>query len=68
LVTTDITPLGGTDGLEFCLALPERSGVVAVPSQVFYDDQDAGRRLVRFAFCKRDEVLDEAVSRLRKAF
>jgi N-succinyldiaminopimelate aminotransferase len=67
-VTTDITPLGGTDGLQFCLSLPERCGVVAVPSQVFYDDQDAGRRLVRFAFCKRDEVLDEAVSRLRKAF
>ena len=64
-VTTDITPLGGTDGLEFCLSLPERCGVVAVPSQVFYDDPDAGRRLVRFAFCKRDEVLDEAVSRLR---
>ena len=67
-VTTDITPLGGTDGLQFCLSLPERCGVVAVPSQVFYDDQDAGRRLVRFAFCKRDEVLDEAVSRLQKAF
>jgi N-succinyldiaminopimelate aminotransferase len=63
-VTADITPLGGTDGLEFCLSLPERCGVVAVPSQVFYDDPDAGRRLVRFAFCKRDEVLDEAVSRL----
>jgi N-succinyldiaminopimelate aminotransferase len=65
-VTADITPLGGTDGVEFCLALPERCGVVAVPSQVFYDDQDAGRRLVRFAFCKRDEVLDEAVERLRR--
>jgi len=64
-VTTDITPLGGRDGLEFCLSLPERCGVVAVPSQVFYDDPEAGRRLVRFAFCKRDEVLDEAVSRLR---
>jgi N-succinyldiaminopimelate aminotransferase len=64
-VTTDITPLGGRDGLEFCLSLPERCGVVAVPSQVFYDDPEAGQRLVRFAFCKRDEVLDEAVSRLR---
>jgi N-succinyldiaminopimelate aminotransferase len=37
---------------------------VAVPTQVFYDDVDAGRRLVRFAFCKRPEVLTEAVSRL----
>ena len=39
-------------------------GVVAVPTQVFYDDQEAGRRLVRFAFCKRTEVLAEAVTRL----
>jgi N-succinyldiaminopimelate aminotransferase len=65
-VTADITPLGGTDGIEFCRALPERCGVVAVPTQVFYDGHDAGRRLVRFAFCKRDEVLDEAVTRLSR--
>jgi N-succinyldiaminopimelate aminotransferase len=65
-VTADITPLGGTDGVEFCRSLPERCGVVAVPTQVFYDDATAGRRLIRFAFCKRDEVLDEAVARLRK--
>jgi N-succinyldiaminopimelate aminotransferase len=65
-VTADITPLGGTDGVEFCRAMPERCGVVAVPTQVFYDHADAGRRLIRFAFCKRDEVLDEAVARLRK--
>ncbi|MFC6019598.1 pyridoxal phosphate-dependent aminotransferase [Plantactinospora solaniradicis] len=64
-VTTDITALGGRDGMEFCRALPERCGVVAVPTQVFYDDAEAGRRLVRFAFCKRPEVLAEAVSRLR---
>jgi N-succinyldiaminopimelate aminotransferase len=65
-VTADITPLGGTDGVDFCRALPGRCGVVAVPTQVFYDHPDAGRRLVRFAFCKRDEVLDEAIARLRK--
>jgi N-succinyldiaminopimelate aminotransferase len=65
-VTADITGLGGRDGLEFCRALPERCGVVAVPTQVFYDDIEAGRHLIRFAFCKRDEVLDEAVARLRK--
>jgi N-succinyldiaminopimelate aminotransferase len=64
-VTTDITPLGGKDGVEFCLELPERCGVVAVPTQVFYDDVDAGRHLVRFAFCKRPDVLEEAVTRLR---
>jgi N-succinyldiaminopimelate aminotransferase len=65
-VTTDITPLGGTDGVEFCRALPERCGVVAVPTQVFYDHQDAGRHLVRFAFCKREAVIDDAAARLRK--
>ncbi len=63
-VTTDVRRLGYTDGVEFCRDLPERAGVVAIPHQVFYDDVEAGRPLVRFAFCKRDEVLDEAVSRL----
>ncbi len=62
--TCDITPLGVTDGIEFCLSLPERCGVVAVPTQVFYDDEQAGSRLVRFAFCKQDDVLDEAGRRL----
>jgi N-succinyldiaminopimelate aminotransferase len=64
-VTCDIRPVGGTDGLEFCRSLPHRCGVVAVPTQVFYDDVEAGRHLVRFAFCKRPEVLAEAVERLR---
>jgi N-succinyldiaminopimelate aminotransferase len=64
-VTADVRPLGWSDGLEFCRALPERAGVVAIPHQVFYDDVEAGRPLVRFAFCKRDEVLDEALSRLQ---
>jgi N-succinyldiaminopimelate aminotransferase len=63
-VTVDAAPLGATDGLAFCRELPERCGVVAVPNVVFYDDEDAGRTLVRFTFCKRREVLEEAVSRL----
>ncbi|MET7751842.1 pyridoxal phosphate-dependent aminotransferase [Micromonospora sp. NPDC005367] len=65
-VTADVTPLGGRDGVAFCRSLPQRCGVVAVPTQVFYDDAEAGRRLVRFAFCKRPEVLTEAVTRLRR--
>jgi N-succinyldiaminopimelate aminotransferase len=65
-VTADITGLGGVDGVEFCRALPDRCGVVAVPTSVFYDDPTAGAHLIRFAFCKRPEVLEEAVSRLRK--
>jgi len=64
-ITTSIAPLSEADGMTFCRSLPERCGVVAVPSMVFYDDLDAGRQLVRFAFCKRLEVLDEAVSRLK---
>jgi N-succinyldiaminopimelate aminotransferase len=64
-VTADVRPLGYDDGVEFCRDLPRRAGVVAIPTQVFYDDVEAGRPLVRFAFCKRDEVLDEAISRLR---
>ncbi|MFF2117816.1 pyridoxal phosphate-dependent aminotransferase [Kitasatospora sp. NPDC058184] len=65
-VTTDITPLGEKDGIEFCRALPGRCGVVAIPNAVFYDDVEAGRSLVRFTFCKKDEVLQEAVARLRR--
>ena len=63
-VIADAAPLGATDALAFCQALPARAGVVGVPVSVFHDDVDAARTLVRFAFCKRDEVLDEACRRL----
>jgi N-succinyldiaminopimelate aminotransferase len=63
-VTTDIRPLGFDDGLDFCRALPQRAGVVAIPHQVFYDDVDAGRPLVRWAFCKQVPVLEAAIDRL----
>ncbi|MFJ7492678.1 pyridoxal phosphate-dependent aminotransferase [Streptomyces sp. NPDC097727] len=65
-ITTDITPFGEKDAYAFCRALPERCGVVAIPNSVFYDDLDAGRSQVRFTFCKRDDVLQEAASRLRR--
>ena len=55
------------DGAAFCRELPERAGVVAIPTSVFYDDEEAGRSLVRFAFCKRDAVIDEAAARLARA-
>lgn len=64
-VTTDIRPLGFEDGMAFCLGLPERAGVVAIPHEVFYDDKATGRPLVRWAFCKRPEVLIEALDRLQ---
>jgi N-succinyldiaminopimelate aminotransferase len=63
--TVDIRPLGEEDGAAFCRALPERCGVVAIPNSVFYTEPARGRSLVRFAFCKREEVLEEAVSRLK---
>ncbi len=64
-LTTDIRPLGESDGFAFCRALPERAGVVAIPNAVFYDHREAGAPFVRFAFCKRTEVLAEAVQRLK---
>ncbi|WP_329038819.1 pyridoxal phosphate-dependent aminotransferase [Streptomyces sp. NBC_00178] len=64
-VTTDIRPLGESDGFAFCRALPGRCGVVAVPNAVFYDHREQGAHFVRFAFCKRTEVLEDAVSRLK---
>jgi N-succinyldiaminopimelate aminotransferase len=63
-ITTDVRPLGYADGMAFCRDLPRRAGVVAIPSSVFYDNTDAGRSQVRFAFCKRREVLTEALARL----
>ncbi|HEX4279972.1 MAG TPA: aminotransferase class I/II-fold pyridoxal phosphate-dependent enzyme [Solirubrobacteraceae bacterium] len=56
----------GVDAVEFCRDLPERCGIVAIPTSVFYDDKDAAATLVRFAFCKRPEVIAEAADRLAR--
>ncbi len=64
-ITTDIRPLGETDGFASCRALPERCGVVAIPNAVFYDHREQGAPFVRFAFCKRTGVLEEATRRLK---
>ena len=66
--TTDVRALGADDGMQFCLDLPARAGVVAIPHSVFADDPETGRSLVRWAFCKRPEVLDEALDRLHRAY
>lgn len=63
-VIADAAPLGVSDALDFCRQMPALCGVVGVPVSVFCDDRDAARTLVRFAFCKRDEVLNAAVARL----
>jgi N-succinyldiaminopimelate aminotransferase len=63
-VIADASPLGYPDGTALCLDLPRLAGVVAVPVQAFHDDPTAPSSLVRFAACKRPEVIAEAVRRL----
>ncbi|HLH65561.1 MAG TPA: aminotransferase class I/II-fold pyridoxal phosphate-dependent enzyme [Solirubrobacteraceae bacterium] len=55
----------GRDATELCRELPDRCGIVAIPVGAFCDDPQPCRTLVRFAFCKRPEVIAEAVRRLR---
>ncbi len=63
---TDVAHLGWDDGLAFCEALPQRAGVVAIPAQAFHDS-DAGRHLVRWAFCKERDVIEDGLRKLREA-
>jgi N-succinyldiaminopimelate aminotransferase len=64
----DPRPLGYADSSTFCAELPERTGVAAIPMSAFCDPgaahADAWNHLVRFAFCKRDDTMDEAIRRL----
>jgi N-succinyldiaminopimelate aminotransferase len=67
-VTTDVSSFGWADGRDFCLGLAERARVVAIPSQGFYEEgSQEGRHLVRWAFCKDREVMDEGIARMRAA-
>ena len=65
---TDVTGVGHDSGEQFCAELPQRAGVVAIPVAPFCDDKSVGQSWVRWAFCKRPEVLSEAVGRLHEAF
>jgi N-succinyldiaminopimelate aminotransferase len=65
-VNADVRPLGYDDGVAFCRELPERAGVVAIPTSVFSADPARVSSLVRFAFCKREAVIDEAAARLER--
>src|SRR5438132_1980836 len=65
-VMTDISGFGFADDLAFTRYLVKEIGVAAVPGSSFYNDPRDGARQVRFAFCKRDETLDEAGKRLRR--
>ena len=65
-VMTDISGFGYADDLEFTKYLVSQIGVAAVPGSSFYRNPQDGAKQVRFAFCKREETLDEAANRLRK--
>ncbi|WP_230992632.1 aminotransferase class I/II-fold pyridoxal phosphate-dependent enzyme [Streptomyces endocoffeicus] len=60
----DVRPWGYADGVTFCRELPERAGVVAIPTSAFYESADAPVWLVRFSFCKREESIRTAVEQL----
>ncbi len=65
-VTTDVSALGHADGAAFCAAMADRARVVAIPNQAFYEEGSAeGRHLVRWAFCKEQDVIDEGLRRLQ---
>ena len=68
-ITTDFAPLGfAGDDVAFCRHITEAAGVTAIPVSAFYDAPDAPRHYARFAFCKQEAVLDEAVARLARHF
>lgn len=63
-IVADVSPLGFDDGTEYCMGLPELQGVAAIPLAGFSDHKETWKPLVRFAFCKRHDVLREASERL----
>jgi aspartate/methionine/tyrosine aminotransferase len=68
-ITTDFSPLGfNGDDVAFCRHITEAAGVTAIPVTAFYDGPDPPAHYARFAFCKQDAVLDEAVARLQRHF
>jgi N-succinyldiaminopimelate aminotransferase len=68
-ITTDFRPLGfNGDDVAFCRHITEHAGVTAIPVSAFYDAPNAPDHYARFAFCKRPDVLDEAVARLKRHF
>ena len=68
-ITADFRPLGfNGDDTAFCRHITEHAGVTAVPVTAFYDGPDPPRHFARFAFCKREAVLDEAIERLWRHF
>ena len=67
-VMADVSHLGLGDDVEVANRLTKDVGVAVVPGSSFFSRPELGTHLVRFAFCKRVETLEEAGARLRKAF
>jgi N-succinyldiaminopimelate aminotransferase len=66
-ITTDVRPLGWNgDDVSFCRALTEEAKVTAIPVTAFYASEDAPDHFARFAFCKGDHLLDEALARMER--
>jgi len=67
-VVADAAPLGFDDAATLCRALPDLAGVVGVPITAFVrpENRTDYRSLVRFAFCKRVEVLEKASTQLAR--
>lgn len=62
-VVADVSSTG-LSGIDFCMQLPTTKGVAAIPLAAFTDNSEPWKYKVRFAFCKRPEVMQEAVRRL----
>ena len=67
-VMADVSHLGLGDDVEVAMHMTKEVGVAVVPGSSFFEEPERGRHLVRFAFCKKLETLEEAGARLRKAF
>lgn len=65
-VMTDFRAFGAEDDVSFAMRLVREIGVAVVPGSSFYAHPERGRTQVRFAFCKREETLREAVARLQR--
>ncbi|MFD3484486.1 aminotransferase class I/II-fold pyridoxal phosphate-dependent enzyme [Streptomyces sp. NPDC058665] len=66
-VQADVRPWGYADGVEFCRDLPERAGVVAIPTSAFYVSAGAPSWLVRFSICKHEDSIRQAIDQLIEA-
>jgi len=65
-LNADASPVDHDDARELCLRLPEEAGVAAIPLSAFVaaPGDDRTRSIIRFAFCKREQVIEDALERL----